>query len=366
MAAPSKQWASQAKINALLRYSPQREALANLTQEARSQYESSIKGAESSGRLTSQAVEAAKPQVSGVYDRAQASTGGTQSQLAAALAALGPAATGFKAAAATTGAAGQEKEARERASAESGLEAQDVAAKEAPAFARTLANQQLATSLSKIFSSTQNVASNEGAATASELGKLEDEAEGRAVTERGQNLSSQSSAAGRSQKAAEHQEDLALKRDALVGSGAKYLAQSKQTAAASTVREIEKEARALHGAGLGRSQLLSELTNAHPGTNVVKRDESGKPIKNSKGEVQYEKAPALKAHDDLLTEAALDSVLGYGRVSRATLAKLHAAGYSVTALGLQGPAPAGQIQQVQSTAPGSRIAAERRRVAASR
>lgn len=315
MAAPSRQWASQAKINALLRYSPQREALANLTQEARDQYATSIKGAESAGRLTSQAVEQAKPEVSGIYDRAQGSTSATQQQLAAALAALGPAASGFKAAAATTGAAGSERGARERSAAESNLESQDVAAKEAPGFARTLANQQLATSLSKIFSSTQSVAENEGAATASELGKLEDEAEGRRVTERGQNLTSQSSAASRSQKAKEHQEDLAQKR----AGGSTTLTLSEQNKGASVVQQIRQFA--LEG-GNDRAERVAALTEGRPAQSA----------KNKQGATV--KTPAIPAFKpDVLMSAALDWA-EHGHLTANTEHRLTEAGYDVSKLGI--------------------------------
>lgn len=346
--------ASQAKLNALLRNSPQRTALRELAENAQAQYQSQIAAGTSTGRETLAAVQAAQPQVKGVYDRAQATTTAQQSAVAQALAGL-HGVDGFQAAAATEGAAGQGKLARERAAEESDLQSQQVAAKEAPAFARTLASQQLATQLSKIFSSTQSLAGQEGADAAAEAGKLENEAEGRRVTERGQNLSARSQSESRTQKAHEHEEDIAAKNG--TNGNIRLLPQSAQTKAASTVRQIEGEARALREHGAAPQQVFKELTSTHPAYNVIKETEgtngqfeklttpqkggrlndAGQPVKKGETgtrEYEYEKSPALAAHDSLLSQAAIESVYGSGAVTKKTLARLHSAGYSVKALEL--------------------------------
>lgn len=342
------QLSSQAQINAVLRYAPQRQALAQAAQEARSEHAAAIAGAQSDARLNQANVTNAVPAVQGVYNRAEGTTSAARQQLASVLSGLGPAASNFQAAAATEGAQGAEKTARERAGEEASLRSQSLATAAAPAFARTLADQHLAASLAKIFSTAQGVAGQEGLATSTEQAREDKEARQAALTERGQNLTSQSAkeghsltAQGLSQKAAEHQENLAAGQYSKAGGKGKpnLLPVSQLAAAASTLREIEHEARGLKEQGQGRNAILSELTTAHPTSNTVKTDEKGQPIKNAKGELQYEKVPALKAHDTLLAEAALDSVYGYGRVSKATLEKLHNAGYSIKALQLQGPGP---------------------------
>jgi hypothetical protein len=353
--APSR-FASQAQMNALLRYSPQREALKQLTMEAREQAGASVQAATSAGRLTSAAVQKAVPVVQGIFNRAQGTQTEAQSGLGAQLASLGSAANGYKAAVATEAAAGQGKLSRERASEESNLQTQQVAASEAPQFAQTMASQQLLTSLGKIYRSQQSLGGQEAASSLSEAEKLQAAAEGRATTERGQNLTARSNAeghriteknaaeghaltrAGQSQKAAEHQETLAAKGTAK-GGLPNLLPQASLTKAASTVREVEHEARGLRSKGVPSNQIYEELTSPHPAYNAPKLDESGKPLKNSKGETQYEKLPALKPHDALLTQAALESVFHSGGVSKPTLQKLHAAGYSVKALGLVVNAP---------------------------
>lgn len=373
MARPTPRLSSQAQLNAVLRYAPERQALAQAVSEARSEHNASIAGAESAAREQAGAVAAATPAVSGIYDRAQASSGQARSQLGGVLASLGTAAAPAQGAAANEAVQGAEKTARERATAETDLRSQSLATAQAPAFARTLADSQLSKTLSKIFSSAQSVAGQEGTDVAAELAREDKENRQDALTKRGQNITATDDAASRSlqqqglsQKATEHQEDLAAGQYSKAGAAAdkpRLLSQDKLAAAASTLREIEHEARGLKGSGLGRKAIFAELTNAHGAYNVPKKDESGDVLKNSKGEVQYEKAPSLPAHDALLAEAALDSVYGYGRVSKATLAKLHNAGYSIKALQLQGPPPpkATVPGQVQSTAPGSRISTERQR-----
>lgn len=370
MAATSPRLSSQAQINAVLRYAPERQALAQAVAEARSDHNASIAGAQSAARETAGAVAAATPAVSGIYERAQAQSAQARSQLGGVLASLGSAAAPQQGAAANEAAQGAEKTARERASAETDLRSQSLATAQAPQFARTLADSQLAGTLSKIFSSAQSVAGQEGTDVAAEIAREGKENRQSALTKRGQDITAQNDASSRSlqaqglsQKASEHAEDIAAKQQASSVTKPRLLSQDKLAAAASTLREIEHEARGLKGAGLQRNAILSELTNAHQAFNVPKKDENGNVLKNVKGEVQYEKSPALAAHDTLLAEAALDSVYGYGRVSKPTLEKLHNAGYSIKALQLQGPAPPKVTipGQVQNTAAGSRIAAERQR-----
>lgn len=382
-AAAKSKWASPAQVNAILRYQPQRQALAELTREAKEQYGSSVESAKSTGRLTTAAVQKAQPQEAAIYDRAQQSTSGAQQQLASVLAGLGSSANPFRAAAATEQAGGADKLARERAATEGNLVEQKTAAAEAPQFAATLANQQLAKSLSKIFATEQGIASGEGETEASEQARIEKEARGEALTKRGQDITAQSdteghelTAAGQAQSAQQHAESLKQARylhdhptGGAAGTTFKPLSPDKQLEGASTLREIEHEARALRQEGHNRNDILTTLTSAAPPENVPKealgKDGKLHPLKKANGEPEYEKAPAIKAHDQLLAEAALDSVYGYGRVSRPTLAKLHAAGYSIKSLQLQGPGPQQPVapRQAQNTAPGSRIAAERKRIA---
>lgn len=312
MAGPA-QWASQAKINAMLRYAPDRETLRELAQTAKEQYASTVSGAESTGRLTGRAVEKAIPNVQGIYNRQQQGQTSTQSALAAALSALGPGADGYKAAAATEGAAGQERAGRERASTEGNLQEQLVAAREAPAFARTLAGQQLATALSKIFSKSQGLAGQEGLAAASESAKLQNQDEGRKLTERGQNLSHQSAERGHditekdaAQKAAEK-------------AAGKPLSQKEMNEAASTIAQIRQYA--AEGGG-NRKERVTALTEGRP----------EQTHKNAKGEfVKLPKIPAFKPNAQMA--AALDWA-ELGHLTPSTEKRLRAEGIDPAKIGV--------------------------------
>lgn len=317
-------WVSQAAQAALLRYQPEKEGLATLANEAKEQYGASIAGAESSGRETSQAIRNAEPAVSGIFDRADASTGATNAQLTAALAALGPAAAGFKADSAASAATGSARLARERASSESSLQQQDVAAQSAPSFARTLAGQQLLKSLSKISQQQSSLEGQQGAAEASELSKLEEANEGRRVTERGQNITAQNDSASRSQKATEHQEDLADKRQArkeaaASGGTTKPLTLAENNAGASTIQQIKQFAAE---GGSTRAERVAALTEGQPSQSS----------KNAKGETV--KTPAIPAFKpDVLMSAALDWA-EYGHLSKGTEHRLAQDGYNVQKLGI--------------------------------
>lgn len=349
------QLSSQAQINAVLRYAPQRQALAAAAQEARAEHDAAIAGAQSDARLNQANVTNAAPAVQGIYQRAEGAASAARQQLAAVLAGLGPAAAPFQAAAASEGAQGAEKTAREGAAQQSDLRSQSLAAAAAPAFARTLADQHLGATLSKILSTSQSLGGQEGLATSTEQAREDKEKRAEALTREGHQITATSDAAGH--RIAEEGNQITAKHYAEAGNPNKpvLLTPDKQQEGAKTLREIEGKARALRQGKLTAQQVYAELTTSHPESskNVIKRDESGKQITNS---TQYEtvKYKAIEPHDALLTQAAIDSVYGYGRVSKKTLEKLHNAGYSLKELQLQGPGPGGKPVAPAAPKPGER------------
>lgn len=340
--ASSTSWASRAALSSALRYGPQREGLADLLRQAQEQFQGSVQAGKSEGTLASQAVAKTRPEVQGAFDRAAQSGAAARAQLAQQLAALGGGRAG---AAANENAYGEGKLARERAHAEADLGTQQIAAAELPASTRQAALAQLLKSLNTIGAKRQALAGSEGAATQAELQRLEDEqrkedkAERQRATPSGDaKLAAQTSRQNTKETNQQKREAAANKNNG--PGGVKQLSTKDQTTAASTLRAIEHEARELRDRGTPRQSIYGELTSAHSGVNVPKTDAQGHPIHNSKGEPLYEKQADLPAHDVLLTEAALDSVFGYGRVSKPIMDKLHNAGYSIKQLGLEGPAPA--------------------------
>lgn len=338
MAAKSKsKYVSQATRDALLRFNPQRQAIADLQKEAEEQFSGSVAGAESTGRLTSAAIEKAKPDVSAIFDRAGSSSSATQATLASALSALGVGANGFKAAAATESAAGNGRLARARATSEDSLVQQDVSAKSAPAYAQTLASQQLLKTLGKLSGEKQSIAGQEGTAVASELDSLENEAEGRRVTERGQNITAQSdkeshdlTQQGLAQSAKQHQEDLADKRQARREGGggeAKPLTRKEQNDGAAAIRQIRQFA--VEGGGT-RAERVAALTEGRPSQSGETKDG------------QKVKTPAIPAFKpDVLMSAALDWS-EYGHLRPGTERRLKQEGYNVSQLGIPRQTKAGE------------------------
>src|SRR5438445_602930 len=72
MAAPSTRWASQAAQDALLRYSPQRSALAQQIREAGENYGSTVRAARSTAKQTEGSVQRALPLLASIFSQADA------------------------------------------------------------------------------------------------------------------------------------------------------------------------------------------------------------------------------------------------------------------------------------------------------
>jgi hypothetical protein len=383
-AAQQQRWASQAAVNALLRTQPQREGLADLQRAAGEKFASSVAAAKSEGALGTQAANAAIPATQQIFASSakQGERGAAlSSPVLAALAANSP----FKAAAANEQSAGTERRANTEASALSRLQQEKVSAANLPAYGRQAALAQLVKDLGGITGKQEQLNATQGADVQSEIDKQRTEANKLAAGENASKRSAATSTANSERSAAtstansqrtaatstansQRTQATAQGKNAKGQQVYKPLPSTAQLKGAATLREIEHEVRQAHQENHPAGQILQELTQEHPAINqpkMIPEIKNGKPtgkavpLENSKKEVQYEKAPALPKRDQLLSEAAIDSVLNYGRVSKATLAKLHKAGYSLSALQLQGPVPA--PPQVQSTAPGSRISTERNR-----
>ena len=176
------------------------------------------------------------------------------------------------------------------------------------------------------------IAASEGDAAATERSKLEDQAEGRRVTERGQNLTAQSSAAARGQKAKEHQEDLADKRQSRrekgeTAGGVKPLSLKENDEGAATIRQIRQYA---SEAGSNRAERVAALTEGQPSQSTETSD--GKKVRTPE-------IPALKP--DVLMSAALDWA-EYGHLTRNTEHRLSQEGYNVQRLGIPRASGAGE------------------------
>lgn len=317
---------SPAVLNARLRYAPQRQALAAAVQEARAEHQAAIAGAQSEARLNQNAVQHAVPNVQGIYQRAQDSSGQMHTQLAAALAAL-PGVAPFQAAAGTEAAQGAERTARERASAEAALGAQALAASTAPAFARTLADQHLGTTLQKILTQGNALGSQEGADIASNLTSEAKErakakadaakearqaregAASRALQEAGLNQKGEEGAKNRALSKWEHEHPNASSGGTVyTAPGVKQGTTDQHNSARDAIETIRHEAYEL-------------------------RHDEHVPFSQAKAELEEPVPKLRKAYpNDGKLKAALELAY-FGGISDGTIAKLKAEGYSPKQLG---------------------------------
>lgn len=336
----ASRFATLAAQTSALKYKPKYSALANAIGEAEAAYKQTTSSGNATAALTTQAAHAALPAIQAAFGRADTANARLTSPDMAALPSTGVTAA-F--------AGGQQDEVRQQLSnlltARAGAEAQNAsvapAAREGAQFNQLAARQTLSSELGKLLTQRSTIAGEEGSDAATEEEKLLHEAEGnqtsRADAQLSAQTSRQNSIEGNAQQERASQRTAASK--AKSAAGVDYLPQTKQTAAASTLREIEKEARGLRDQGHTTGEILQALTTSGGGKvkNVLKTDENGNPIKKANGEPEYERVttPKIQAHDQLLSEAAIDSVFGSGAVTKQTLAKLHAAGYSIKALGVK-------------------------------
>jgi len=196
MAAPSR-WASQAALDTLLRFNPQKQALAEQIREAQGTYNTAVRAGRLSARETERGVQRALPQLAQAYAGADLATKPTATLVSQALAALPPDAAQYRANQAANAGTYLANLAGARADAQRLMLERSTRAREGAQSGQAVAAGNLASTLQQIFGKQRALAGEAGAFGQSEQEKLQAEAEGRRVTERGQNLTAASAAAGR-------------------------------------------------------------------------------------------------------------------------------------------------------------------------
>lgn len=331
---------TQAQRDAALQFAPKRSALAEQLRTARDDYAQTVAAGRSTATLTKQAVNAALPQIAQIYGKADAAQGASATLLNRDLAALPAVADTFKAGASSEAQRAIQNLITARAQDSGMLVKKGVAAAAGAQFNQLNARAQLQKAVAGILAKGEDVAGEEGATAASEAEKLQHEADeaarhereneaDNATTERGQNLTRASAKESNQGSGG--------------GGGPKQTA-DKQQSAASTIRELEGEVRS-HWKQYSPAQIYKILTTEEPEVkeNVIKKDQNGKPIthvnKFGKREYEYESVThkAIPASNPLFVQAAIESATKYGRISKATLKKLHKAGYSISQLDLAPP-----------------------------
>lgn len=350
----------QAAVSTRLKNTPLHEALAEQIREAQETYGSTVRSGKAAAQFTAQAAARAQPTIQQAYGSASGAQARLNSQALSALPSSGVN-DAFK--------ADQSSEVTQmlsqllsgRANALARNAQVPVAAAEGAQFGELNARSTLQKQLRTLLAKGQSLSASQGAETQAEADKLQHEAESNEQQERSSERSANTSTAnaqlGASTSEANNKRSTATSeansRRSAAGKnagpgGVTQQGTTQQAKAATTLRQIEGEARNLRAQGHHPGDILASLTSALPAgkTNVRKTTidpKTGKPryLNKTDGTPEYESVtePAVAAHDKLLTEAAIDSVFNYGKVSRATLQKLHNNGYSIKILNLAPPAP---------------------------
>jgi hypothetical protein len=330
MASPAEaqSWSSQAALNALLRYAPQKQGLAELKRAAEDQFRGSVGAGESEGIMGQQAARGAVAPTQQIFANARQSGEQGRNLVAPILAALSSNSP-FKAAAANEQAAGGERLGQSESHALSDLQQRSVAAAELPAYTRSAATQTLMKELQKLTSKSSMLQGQEGADVQSEIGKQRMEANKLAQSERA-NQRTGEGAERRSERSAataldvthrtsreNTEENNRTRREIAEGKLApkEELPLKEQLEGKNTFSEIHSLAQHLHAEGQTRAQIIERLQRATPS---VSGEEEGHKF-TTKGTPGYE-----PGH---LMSAALD-VAEYGYVNQHHINLLKEDGYN--------------------------------------
>lgn len=351
-------YAQQAHLTAALRYAPKYEALRNLLAEAASSRDQSIAGAETSARGTTQAIDAARPQVAQIYADA-----GYDPAKAAAPPQLPSGAVDFATAAQFEQGAGQRRLGVAQARAQQDLENLKLAAASGKSFANKQARDQYTAAAFKVGQQFVDLGDQQGAFEAVTLGQLHQKGAERALKRRGQNITLRgqniqqalgqsridATYAGQEVSRENNIRSTGVARENNIRSNANrgrnggvgWLSQGQHNTLAGNISQaqssVEDFVKHAVAKGKGRGWINAQLARGIPGytehdpkTGRIRLDpKSGAPI------VQ----PGLKPIGEIERNVVLDQII-YGRVTPVTARKLHRMGYSTRGLGLTvGAAP---------------------------
>lgn len=335
--ARASRWASQAALDALLRFNPQEQALREQIKEAQGTYNTAVRAGRLGARETQRSVQRALPQLQQAYSAADAASKPGVTLVSQALAALPPQEQQYRANQASYGATFAAQLAAARADAQRIMLERGTRAAEGAQFGQTTAAGNLASTLQTILGRKQSLAGERGAFAQADLEKLEKEAEKMAQSETqskrtaataaaGQASTAATAAAGRKQKAREHQEDLAQKKyehehpspskrgtGRETAPGVEEQTQTQQNKAKDTIEAIRHEAfyvaRASHHSYNEANQMLQN------------------PVPTAQG-VQGRSGYA----DNGLLRAGLDLAY-FGGIGAGAAGRLHKEGFSLKRLG---------------------------------
>lgn len=314
-------FASQAALEALVRFGPEMSGLKELQRTALSNFDLGVHQAHGSADAIVGAVDQAKPGLAKVYDNAglkQAGLAGTL--IGHDIAGLGPIADSIKAGASleATGAADRLNLAKTQALTD--LSSRKVRAREGEQFAIGNAKNQLVSELTKILNRKQDLSREKGAFAAATINDLSQAAADQAfkATENAKNRKNSQIVAGVNPDGTPipgGPKDPALKP----GKPKKINTDLQH----GTLDDGVSGAQTLIGSqfvGEKRQDIYTDLVNGVPSSTVTLKDGT------------KQKVPEIAKHSPLVARAAIELYFDK-KISRKTLDALHKHGYSVKKLG---------------------------------
>lgn len=355
MAAPSR-WASQAALDAFLRFNPQKQALQEQIAQANQAYKASVAAGAGTAKDTEASVRASIPALQAAFAQAKAATAPTTTLVSQQLAQLPGDTAQYRANQAAAGQTFLANLAASGASAQKTMLERIPRAREGAQFNQLSAHNQLIQQLGQIFGRQQNLGAEAGAYAQGVAEKLEAEAEGRRVTEQGHRETRESAREGHQdvrQTAAENRQQRAETakegreaREAIAAEGnrnRREIAQEKGRGGKSgrgfTAPGVETQSPDAHNKARDNIENIRreayEYRNEHRNYNQAKEDlehpvpssvknKAGKTIQTGEGRKAYPYNAQLKAGLDLAY---------FGGVGEGTAGLLHNEGFGVGRLG---------------------------------
>lgn len=340
MARRKSRWASQAALQAFLKYNPEESGLRELQRTAEGQYDTAVKQAHGTSRGIMGAIDTARPQVQQSFDEAGLRQAQTAGQIRADLQPLGGVTDPIRAAAMLETAQGNRFVSEGRTSALNDLSTRRVAAKEGEAFAINAARNTLVTDLTKVLQRKQDLRQEKGAYAALTTQQLRDTAQKEAQkldiataqleqsdrnSRRTANTSRQNAALSAETS---RQNALTRAKGKTSATGAKLLSPDKHLEYQTSIQEIASRAKQLQKHGRSRRDIVDQLQKGRPQQRVTVDPDTGEKLRNP---ISLPRVPAYPA--DIRMTAALDVALD-GHLSRKTQTKLQHAGFKVSDLNL--------------------------------
>lgn len=349
---PARQsrWASDAALQALVRYGPETSGLKELARQAQENRDVTIRQAHGSAAAALGAIDTARPEVAGIYDDAGLRQAATASLLGSQTAGLSGVADPIKAAIAAETAQGSRHLTEMRASNLADLSNRRVQARSGEQFAVQGAQQKFVQDMAKVLARQQDLAGERGAFEASTVNSLEQAALERGLRNR-TSLRSTRSAAANSRRSASQSERNSLRSSGIDPDTGKPIpggkldpkvkARDRADAAKDLPGGVKPNTRAMHGRVTDQVKSMESWIREHKGDyrsrHEIARDLlNGVPastITDPKTGAKIKDPGVPKAPSQLALQAALDVVYN-GGLSGGTSREFHRRGYSVATLGL--------------------------------